>query len=168
VKIHELDAKWRGRSHKIVDLDAASEQVREARRQGKTIVFTNGCFDILHAGHLACLEEARRLGDFLVIGLNTDHSVRGLKGAARPIIAEHDRSALLAGLACVDMIIGFDDPTPIRLIEQLLPDVLVKGGDYQVHEIAGSDLVLRNGGRVCLIPLVGNLSTTSIVSKVEQ
>ena len=168
VKIHELDANWRGRSHKIVDLEAASEQVREARRQGKTIVFTNGCFDILHAGHLACLEESRRLGDFLVIGLNTDHSVRGLKGAARPIITEHDRAALLAGLACVDMIIGFDDPTPLRLIEQLLPDVLVKGGDYQVHEIAGSDLVLGNGGRVCLIPLVGNLSTTSIVSKVEQ
>ena len=168
VKIHELDAQWRGRSQKIVDLDTASEQVREARRQGKRIVFTNGCFDILHAGHLACLEEARRLGDFLIIGLNTDHSVRGLKGVARPIITEQDRAALLAGLACVDMIIGFDEPTPIRLIEQLLPDVLVKGGDYKVHEIAGSDVVLSHGGQVCLIPLVGNLSTTSIVFKAEQ
>ncbi|MEI8020384.1 MAG: D-glycero-beta-D-manno-heptose 1-phosphate adenylyltransferase, partial [Schlesneria sp.] len=168
VKICELDAQWRGRSHKIVDLDVATEQVHEARRQGKRIVFTNGCFDILHAGHLACLEEARRLGDFLIVGLNTDRSVRGLKGAARPIISEHDRAALLAGLACVDMIIGFDEPTPIRLIERLLPDVLVKGGDYQVHEIAGSDVVLRHGGEVRLIPLVGNLSTTSIVSKVEQ
>ena len=168
VKIHELDAQWRGRSHKIVDVDSASDHVREIRRQGKRIVFTNGCFDILHAGHLACLEAARRLGDFLIVGLNSDHSVRGLKGVARPIITEQDRAALLAGLACVDMIIGFDEPTPIRLIEQLLPDVLVKGGDYQVHEIAGSNVVLRHGGQVCLIPLVGNLSTTSIVFKVDQ
>src|SRR5262249_3704313 len=120
---------------------------------------------ILHAGHLACLEGAKRLGDLLVVGLNSDASVRGLKGDSRPVIAEENRAGLLAGLACVDVVVVFDEPSPERLIEQLEPDVLVKGGDYTLDQIAGADFVRRRGGQVVALPLVPGLSTTAILAR---
>jgi D-beta-D-heptose 7-phosphate kinase/D-beta-D-heptose 1-phosphate adenosyltransferase len=165
VQAGELRAAWGGLSPKILDVDAASGLLAEARRRGRRVVFTNGCFDILHAGHLACLEGAKRLGDLLVVGLNSDASVRGLKGPARPVIRQDDRAGLLAGLACVDVVVLFDDPTPLALIEAFEPDVLAKGGDYAIDAIVGADLVLARGGRVVAIPLVPGLSTTSILER---
>ncbi len=161
----ELRAAWEGLSPKILDAAAAAETLAEARRRGRRVVFTNGCFDILHAGHLACLEAAKRLGDLLVVGLNSDASVRGLKGPSRPVIRQDDRAGLLAGLACVDVVVLFDQPTPVELVAALEPDVLVKGGDYTIDAIAGADLVLARGGRVVTVPLVPGLSTTSILGR---
>ncbi|OJW20995.1 MAG: hypothetical protein BGO49_30045 [Planctomycetales bacterium 71-10] len=165
VQSGELRAAWGGMSPKILDAGDAARLLAEARRRGRRIVFTNGCFDILHAGHLACLEGAKRLGDVLVVGLNSDASVRGLKGPSRPVIRQDDRAGLLAGLACVDVVVLFDDPTPVALIEAFEPDVLVKGGDYTIDAIAGADLVLARGGRVVALPLVPGLSTTSILGR---
>lgn len=165
VSADELGAAWSGLSPKILDRRAAWKRLEETRRRGGTIVFTNGCFDILHAGHLACLEGAKRLGDLLVVGLNSDASVRGLKGASRPVINQDNRASLLAGLACVDLVVPFDEPTPENLIELLEPDVLVKGGDYTIDQIAGADLVTRRGGRVIALPLIPGLSTTAILDR---
>ncbi len=165
VSAEELAAAWSGLSPKILDRRAAQKRLDETRRRGGKIVFTNGCFDILHAGHLACLEGAKRLGDLLVVGLNSDASVRGLKGASRPVINQDNRASLLAGLACVDLVVPFDEPTPESLIELLEPDVLVKGGDYTIDQIAGADLVTRRGGRVIALPLVPGLSTTAILDR---
>jgi D-beta-D-heptose 7-phosphate kinase / D-beta-D-heptose 1-phosphate adenosyltransferase len=165
VHADELAIGWRGQSPKILSREAARRRVAEARRRNRKIVFTNGCFDILHAGHLACLEGAKRLGHILVIGLNSDSSVRSLKGDTRPVIDEQNRATLLAGLTCVDMIVLFDEPTPAALIEYLEPDVLVKGGDYSVDQIAGADFVQHRGGQVVTLPLVPDLSTTSILDR---
>lgn len=165
VQTGELQAAWGGLSPKILRAQDATILLAEARRRGRRVVFTNGCFDILHAGHLSCLEGAKRLGDLLVVGLNSDASVRGLKGPTRPVIRESDRASLLAGLACVDVVVLFDDPTPVALIEAFEPDVLVKGGDYTLDQIAGADLVLARGGRVIALPLVAGLSTTAILDR---
>jgi D-beta-D-heptose 7-phosphate kinase/D-beta-D-heptose 1-phosphate adenosyltransferase len=165
VHADELAVAWKGQSPKILNRDAASRRLVEARRRGRKVIFTNGCFDILHAGHLACLEGAKRLGDLLVVGLNSDASVRGLKGASRPVIGEENRASLLAGLLCVDIVVVFDEPTPAALIEQLAPDVLVKGGDYGVDQIAGADFVRRRGGQVVVLPLVQGLSTSAILAR---
>ncbi|WP_337176256.1 D-glycero-beta-D-manno-heptose 1-phosphate adenylyltransferase [Paludisphaera sp.] len=165
VQAGELRAAWGGLSPKILDADAAARLLAEARRRGRRVVFTNGCFDILHAGHLSCLEGAKRLGDILVVGLNSDASVRELKGPSRPVIRQDDRAGLLAGLACVDVVVVFDDPTPIALIEAFEPDVLAKGGDYAIEDIVGADLVMARGGRVVAIPLVPGRSTTSILER---
>jgi D-beta-D-heptose 7-phosphate kinase / D-beta-D-heptose 1-phosphate adenosyltransferase len=165
VQAAELEAAWQGLSPKILDRTAAQRRLADARRRGRKVVFTNGCFDILHAGHLACLEGAKRLGDILVVGLNSDSSVQGLKGDARPVIAQNNRASLLAGLACVDVVIVFDEETPVSLIDLLEPDVLVKGGDYTLDQIAGGDIVLRRGGQVVALPLVPGLSTTAILDR---
>ncbi|MDG3008119.1 D-glycero-beta-D-manno-heptose 1-phosphate adenylyltransferase [Paludisphaera mucosa] len=165
VQAGELQAAWGGLSPKILRGEDAAPLLAEARRRGRRIVFTNGCFDILHAGHLSCLEGAKRLGDLLVVGLNSDSSIRGLKGPARPVIRQDDRASLLAGLACVDVVVLFDDPTPVALIRMFEPDVLVKGGDYTIDQIAGADLVLERGGRVVALPLVPGLSTTAILDR---
>ncbi len=165
VQAEELDAAWSGLSPKILDRQAARRRLAEAQRRGRKIVFTNGCFDLLHAGHLACLEGAKRLGDLLVVGLNSDASVRGLKGVSRPVIGQDNRASLLAGLACVDMVVVFDESTPESLIELIEPDVLVKGGDYTIDQIAGADLVMSRGGRVIALPLVPGLSTTAILDR---
>jgi rfaE bifunctional protein nucleotidyltransferase chain/domain len=119
----------------------------------------------LHAGHLASLEGARRLGDLLVVGLNSDTSVRGLKGDTRPVINQENRASLLAGLVCIDIVVIFDEPTPEALIQHLDPDVLVKGGDYKLDQIAGADFVLSRGGQVVALPLVPGLSTTAILER---
>jgi D-beta-D-heptose 7-phosphate kinase/D-beta-D-heptose 1-phosphate adenosyltransferase len=136
--------------------------------RGDVVVFTNGCFDILHRGHVAYLCAARALGDRLVVGVNTDASVRRLKGAGRPVSAEADRAYVLAGLACVDAVTLFDEDTPLELIRALRPDVLVKGGDYTADAVVGRDIVEANGGRLVLIPLVVGQSTTSILDRIRE
>jgi len=161
----ELRSVTRGQSPKVLDLPAAQRMIAAAQRHGQRVVFTNGCFDILHAGHLYCLERARALGDVLVIGLNSDISVKLNKGETRPIIDQEHRAALLAGLACVDAIVLFDELTPELLVRSLGPDVLVKGSDYQPSGIAGADFVTSRGGQVVTLPLLPGLSTTSILQR---
>ena len=138
------------------------------RAAGQKIVFTNGCFDLLHVGHVTYLQEAARLGDLLVIGVNSDASVRRLKGPTRPLIGEGDRAAILAALGCVAYVATFDDDTPLKLIEAVRPDVLVKGGQYNVPEIVGHDFVTSYGGTVCTVPMVDGISTTRIVEKMND
>jgi D-beta-D-heptose 7-phosphate kinase/D-beta-D-heptose 1-phosphate adenosyltransferase len=129
---------------------------------------TNGCFDILHAGHIAYLEEAKRLGNRLIVAVNDDASVQKLKGPSRPINSLEQRMAVLAGLRAVDWVIPFSEETPAKLIGEMLPDILVKGGDYEVDEIAGSDAVLRNGGEVKILCFKEGLSTSNIVTKIKE
>lgn len=160
----ELDHANRRCSPKIIGVDEAALRVERWRRSSERIVFTNGCFDVLHAGHLSCLDGAKRLGAKLIVGLNSDISVRRLKGISRPRIDQDNRAALLAGLECVDLVILFDDDTPESLIARIRPDVLVKGGDYELSQIAGAALVQSYGGDVVLIPLVDGLSTTKILA----
>lgn len=160
----ELDSAHRGLSPKVVDWTAAKRIVDASKRAGKRVVFTNGCFDILHAGHLSCLERSRQHGDMLIVGLNSDSSVKALKGPSRPIISHDYRAALLAGLACVDLVVVFDEERPERLVRHLEPDVVVKGSDYVPEQIAGADFVTSRGGKVVILPLVPGLSTTRILS----
>ncbi|MDD2683066.1 MAG: D-glycero-beta-D-manno-heptose 1-phosphate adenylyltransferase [Candidatus Cloacimonetes bacterium] len=135
--------------------------------QGQKVVFTNGCFDILHAGHVLYLEEARRLGDVLVLGLNSDASVRRLKGDSRPINPQSERSIVVAALEAVDFVCIFDEDTPYELIKALQPDVLVKGGDWQVQDIVGSDLVLAAGGEVRSLSFSEGLSSSNIIARIK-
>ena len=138
------------------------------RHENRRLVFTNGVFDIVHAGHISYLLEARRLGDALLIGLNSDESVRRLKGPMRPLQTEHDRALLLAALKPTDAVAIFDTDTPLDLIEFLIPDVLVKGGDWSVESIVGRETVERNGGQVLPLPFVAGLSTTGIVETILE
>ena len=138
-----------------------------SKKKNEHVVFTNGCFDILHRGHVSYLQNARNLGDFLIVGVNSDLSVLRLKGPTRPIQNEEDRLFILAGLECVDAVVLFEEDTPIRLIEQLLPNVLVKGGDYVIEEIVGYDVVTKNGGLVTTLPFVDGKSTSNIVKKMQ-
>jgi D-beta-D-heptose 7-phosphate kinase/D-beta-D-heptose 1-phosphate adenosyltransferase len=152
---------------KICGLDAARAQVRRWQANGERVVFTNGCFDLLHTGHVTYLERARRYGHRLVVGLNTDSSVRRLKGPDRPLIGEDDRARVLAALASVDGVVLFDDDTPLALIEQLRPDVLAKGADYREDQVVGAAQVKARGGRVVLVPLVDDKSTTNIIARMN-
>lgn len=136
-------------------------------RRGKKLVFTNGCFDLLHIGHIRYLQEAAALGDMLVLGLNSDASVRRLKGAARPIHREEDRAEILAALECVNFVVLFEEDTPYHLISQIQPDVLVKGGDWASEDIVGSDIVLAHGGEVHSLHFVKGYSTTDIVDRIR-
>jgi D-beta-D-heptose 7-phosphate kinase/D-beta-D-heptose 1-phosphate adenosyltransferase len=163
----ELQSAWEGRSPKISDWTEARRRMRLANTAGKRTVFTNGCFDILHAGHLSCLERARRLGDLLCVGLNSDDSVRRLKGCSRPVIPQDQRAMLLAGLSCVDLVVVFDEDTPEQLVRHLAPDVLVKGADYSDREVAGSEFVRERGGQVVLLPLVPGLSTSNVLNGIQ-
>ncbi|MCU0329556.1 MAG: D-glycero-beta-D-manno-heptose 1-phosphate adenylyltransferase [Candidatus Kapabacteria bacterium] len=137
----------------------------QLRDIGKTVVFTNGCFDVLHAGHVTYLTAARQLGDVLVVGLNSDESVRRLKGPQRPVNGVEDRAVVLEALRCVDAVVVFEDDTPLTLITALLPDVLVKGGDYTRETIVGAEVVEASGGRIQTIPLLPGRSTTAILAK---
>ncbi len=148
--------------------DRIQKQVHAWRSQSKTIVFTNGCFDILHVGHVSYLEKAKEEGDCLVVGLNTDRSVRALKGDPRPIVPEEQRARVLASLESVDAVVPFDEETPETLIEEVHPDVLVKGADYDKSEVVGAEAVEEWGGRVELIPLVDGVSTTKILRRVRK
>jgi rfaE bifunctional protein nucleotidyltransferase chain/domain len=149
-------------------LDHAELLRRYGRPRDGTVVFTNGCFDILHRGHVAYLYEARALGDCLVIGVNTDASVRRLKGEGRPVVSEHDRAFVLAGLGCVDAVTLFDEDTPAQLIAALLPDLLVKGGDYEPDAVVGRHDVEAAGGRVVIIPFVEGSSTTTMLHRIRE
>ena len=142
--------------------------VREQRAAGKRIVFTNGVFDLLHLGHVDYLEKSRALGDRLVIGLNSDASVRRLKGPMRPVVGEHERRRLLESLGFVDLVVVFDDPTPERLIRELRPDVLAKGADWAPDQIVGREFVESYGGRVVSVPLRAGFSTTALVERVRS
>ncbi len=156
-----------GPAHKVVDRTTAAARCAEVRAEGGTVVFTNGCFDILHYGHVTVLQEARRQGDFLVVGVNTDASVRRLKGPDRPLIPEDQRAAMLALYPFVDLVVLFDEDTPLELVKALRPGVIVKGGDYAPEEIVGGREVLSWGGRIHTVPLVGDLSTSRIVGKAR-
>ena len=151
---------------KVVDRSHAAE--RWGRPRSGTLVFTNGCFDLLHRGHVTCLDRARRLGDALVVGLNGDASVRALKGPGRPLVPEDDRAAVLAALECVDGVVLFDEETPRSLIAELLPDVLVKGGDYRPDEVVGREEVMAAGGRVEVISRVEGWSTSDLVERIRR
>ncbi len=155
-------------SQKIFTLADLAEQRKIWKAANQKVVFTNGCFDILHLGHIDYLEKARQLGNKLIIGLNTDVSVKKLKGEARPINNEYARSRLLAALAFTDAIVLFGEPTPLHLIETLLPDILVKGNDYTVENIVGASVVLANGGEVKTVELVTGYSTTGLIEKMKQ
>lgn len=153
-------------SSKILAPDLLVEKVTKLRKYNR-IIFTNGCFDILHAGHLHILEEAKDLGGVLIVGVNTDESVKGLKGDARPINACETRMRLLAGLSCVDYVTFFNEPTPIKLIRQVVPEILVKGGDYEFGKVVGEDIVLAAGGRLVLVPLLDGFSTTKLIDRLS-
>jgi len=150
---------------KVVPLERLLGRVATWRSAGERIVFTNGCFDILHIGHIALLEQARRKGDLLIVGLNSDSSVRRLKGLRRPVVGERERAKILAALEAVDAVVLFDEDTPLKLIEAIRPDVLVKGGDYTEESVVGAREVRAWGGRVELIPLVEGVSTTRLIAK---
>ena len=138
------------------------------RKDFKKIVFTNGCFDILHAGHVTYLKQAKALGDILVIGLNSDLSVKKLKGEGRPVVTEKDRALVLSALRSVDFVVLFDEETPYELINSIKPDFLVKGGDYTPDNIVGADIVTGSGGQVVVIPFVEGKSSTSILDKIRK
>ena len=161
-----LPPDFSGTRSKILTVDALLLALSSRRAAGERVVFTNGCFDLLHAGHIEVLEKARALGEILVVALNTDRSVSALKGPSRPIVPESNRAIVMAGLECVSYVTFFDDATPRSLIEQILPDVLVKGGDWPVERIVGSDLVLARNGIVRSIPLVPDSSTTGLIDRI--
>lgn len=155
---------------KLVSLRGAVNIIAKLKsgRGKKKIVFTNGCFDILHAGHVRYLKKARSMGDFLVIGLNSDKSIKRIKGKSRPIVPEGERAEVLSGLESVDMIVLFNDDTPIKLIESIKPDILAKGSDWAKGKIVGEDFVKSEGGRVARVRLVKGKSTTNIINKIER
>lgn len=155
-------------SDKILTKDEGKNQIVHWKNERKKIVFTNGCFDIVHLGHIDYLEKARNLGDKLVLGLNTDASVKRLKGANRPIINEYARARMMAALAFVDAVILFDESTPKELIETICPDILVKGDDYSIENIVGADFVIKNGGEVKTISLVDGFSTSNIIKLIKN
>jgi rfaE bifunctional protein nucleotidyltransferase chain/domain len=155
-------------SQRIFDRASLLHQVNRWRVLGKTIAFTNGCFDILHAGHIASLSDAAREADFLIVGLNSDASTRRLKGPGRPINDQHARATVMAALLMVDAVAFFDEDTPLDLIEAIRPDVLVKGGDYTLEQIVGAIEVMSWGGRVVINPIVPGFSTTGILEKLAN
>ncbi len=169
---HELTAlltpsKGISDGEKILDRAQVAARVREWRAAGETVVFTNGCFDLLHVGHVTLLEDCRRFGSKVVLGLNTDASVQRLKGPSRPVVSEGDRARVMAALGAVDAVTLFEEDTPLALIEALEPDVLVKGGDYTAETVVGHEAVLATGGRVEIVPIVEGFSTTGIVRKLQ-
>lgn len=153
---------------KIQGRESLVEAVRSLQRAGKKVVFTNGCFDLLHIGHVRYLQQARELGDALVVGVNADASVRRLKGPERPLTPARERAEILAALACVDFVTIFGAATPLQLIRAVGPDVLVKGGDWPVERIVGRDVVESRGGKVVAIPFVKNRSTTAVIGKIRS
>lgn len=154
--------------NKLVSLRTLKKHIGSARKKGETIVFTNGCFDIIHAGHVRYLNKAKSLGDILIAGLNSDISVRKIKGEKRPIVPQKERAEVLSGLEAVDYVVIFNEPTPIKLIKAVLPDVLVKGSDWAGHAIVGADVVKKAGGRIARIKLVKGRSTTNIIKKILE
>ena len=153
---------------KILTLNAAVERVSELKREGKRVVFTNGCFDLIHPGHTRYLAEARKLGDVLLVAVNSNRSVRELKGPGRPVFPENERAEILAALACVDYVTIFDELTPREIIARMLPQVLVKGGNWPADQIVGREEVETAGGKVVLIPVIAGYSTSSLVEAAAK
>ena len=158
----------RAAQHKIKSVVALSRIVRAAKGQGRTVVFTNGCFDLLHAGHVKLLERAKRLGDLLIVGINSDRSVKMLKGPGRPIVSQRDRAVVLAALECVDYVTIFHNATPRRLVATLRPQILMKGADWGATEIVGRDVVERDRGRVVRFPLLKGYSTSRLIARMKR
>jgi D-glycero-beta-D-manno-heptose 1-phosphate adenylyltransferase len=155
-------------SQKIYERSALQKQCELWRKQGKKVVFTNGCFDILHKGHLEILTKSAEFGDILVVALNTDASVKRLKGDQRPVNNEDFRAWMMASLEIVDAVNLFDEPTPLELIETITPHVLVKGGDYTIDQIVGAKHVLNHGGEIKIVPIVQGYSTTGIIAAIQR
>jgi len=153
---------------KIASAAALARIVRRADAQGRRVVFTNGCFDLLHAGHVKLLERAKRFGDLLIVGINSDRSARALKGPSRPIVRQNDRALMLAALESVDYVTIFDESTPERLVSRLRPQVLVKGADWDAAHIVGRETVERDHGRVIRIPLLKGYSTTRLIQRIQK
>ncbi|MBS1787556.1 MAG: D-glycero-beta-D-manno-heptose 1-phosphate adenylyltransferase [Acidobacteria bacterium] len=153
---------------KILQLDQLQMERERLRQAGKKVVFTNGCFDLLHPGHVRYLQQARALGDVLIVALNSDRSVRELKGDRRPILNEAERSEVMAALACVDFVTVFDEPTPREIISTLLPDILVKGGDWSLDNIVGREETEAAGGKVMSLAFVEGCSTTDVIERIAQ
>ncbi len=151
---------------KILSLEQAVEKVKQLKRQNQRVVFTNGCFDILHPGHIWYLQRARALGDVLIVGVNSDRSVKEVKGNLRPILSQQERCQILAGLESVTFVTVFDEPAPLRLIKSILPDVLVKGGDWELDEIVGREEVEGAGGQVVSLPYQAGQSTSGIIERI--
>jgi len=155
-------------SHKITTLDAARMQVKAWQAYGEKVVFTNGCFDLLHPGHIHILNQSKSMGDRLVVGVNTDSSIKKIKGPKRPIVSEQDRADVLSALSCVDLIVFFKAETPLYLIKALRPDILVKGADYSIDKVVGREIVESYEGKVSLVPLLKGYSTSEIVNKLNH
>ncbi len=153
---------------KIMDVAKASSMIAAWKVLGKTVAFTNGCFDILHEGHIFSLSAAAKEADYLIVGLNSDASVKRLKGESRPVNTQHSRALLLASLIMVDAVVIFEEDTPLELISALKPDVLVKGGDYTIEQIVGAKEVMANGGRVVINPIVEGFSTTGLIQQIKS
>ena len=153
---------------KVVSQDELILHIRERKRNGQRAVFTNGCFDLLHPGHIRLLEQARSLGDLLVVAINSDSSIRKIKGDKRPLIPEGERAEVLAALAAVDYVVLFDEPTPRELIGRVLPDLLVKGSDWEPNEVVGREAVEAAGGRVVSLPIEPGYSTTRLLERIRQ
>ena len=153
---------------KIVKLATLKKKIAQFRKRRKKIAFTNGCFDILHAGHISYLEKAKREDRVLIVGLNSDRSVRKIKGAKRPIVGEQERATILAALACVDHVILFSEETPLKLIEAVKPDILIKGADWKTKGAVGGDCVIKNGGKIEYIKLISGRSSTNIINRIAK
>jgi D-glycero-beta-D-manno-heptose 1-phosphate adenylyltransferase len=152
----------------VVKAEKLTEVLKDLKLKNKKIVTTNGCFDILHVGHVRYLKLAKELGDVLIIGLNTDRSVKALKGPKRPLNSENDRAEVLATLNCVDYVVLFDEDTPAKLLDIIKPDIHAKGGDYNIDTLPEAEVIIKNGGKVVFIPLVKGKSTTSLIEKVSK
>jgi D-beta-D-heptose 7-phosphate kinase/D-beta-D-heptose 1-phosphate adenosyltransferase len=155
-------------NHKIFDRDTLAQKVAAWKKEGSKIVFTNGCFDILHKGHLQVLQESASFGDILIVGLNTDASVKKLKGDQRPVNDEAFRTLMMANLEIVDAVTVFPEDTPLELIKKIRPDVIVKGGDYTPEQVVGCEVVLLNGGEIKIVPIVKGYSTTAIIDAIQK
>lgn len=152
----------------IISKENLKKIISEQKKMNKKIVFTNGCFDIIHSGHVAYLNKAAKLGDFLIIGLNSDESVRRLKGKSRPINNQLDRAIVLDALKPTDFVVIFDEDTPFELISELIPDIIVKGGDYNPSDVVGGDIVTENGGEIVIIDFVEGKSSSNIINKMKN
>lgn len=155
-------------SDKLRSLDELISITAQARQKGKAVVFTNGCFDLLHRGHVHLLRQAKAAGDLLIVALNSDRSIKTIKGPARPILPEADRAELIGAMEMVDYIVIFDEPDPYKLIAAIQPTVLVKGGDWSETEIIGADLVARWGGRVAVVPYLKGFSTSEMIERIRN
>jgi D-beta-D-heptose 7-phosphate kinase/D-beta-D-heptose 1-phosphate adenosyltransferase len=153
---------------KVKDISSLKKEIGALKAEGKRIVFTNGCFDLLHSGHMRYLYAARQMGDYLVVAVNTDRSVKAIKGAGRPVQSQDERTELLAALSFVDAVVLFDEDNPLNVIRQLVPNVLVKGGDWTEDKIIGADVVKQAGGVVKSLPFVTGYSTTALIEKIRK